>query len=77
MELNDLINKIHKLIEAREIKAISQAQMAKRIGVQHMTYVAYSRGKNKPLGMKALLNILNELDDEDIIKIIREWKECK
>jgi len=25
--------------------------------------------------MKALLNMLNELDDEDIVKIIRFWKE--
>jgi hypothetical protein len=24
--------------------------------------------------MKALLNMLNELDDEDIVKIVRLWK---
>ncbi|WP_104689737.1 transcriptional regulator [Helicobacter felis] len=77
MELNELINKIHKLIEAKEIKTISQAQMAKRIGVQHRTYVEYSRGKNKPLAMKALLNMLNELDDEEIVKVIREWNKAK
>lgn len=73
MELNDLINRIHKLIEAKEIKTISQAEMAKRIGVQHRTYVEYSRGKNQPLAMKALLNMLNELDDNEIVKVVREW----
>ncbi|MCT7634562.1 XRE family transcriptional regulator [Aliarcobacter butzleri] len=75
MELKDIINKIHKLIEAKEIKTISQPNMAKRIGVSSRTYTEYSRGTNKPLGMKALLNMLNELDDEDIVKIIRFWKE--
>ena len=75
MELKDIINKIHKLIEAKEIKTISQPNMAKRIGVSSRTYTEYSRGTNKPLGMKALLNMLNELNDEDIVKIIRFWKE--
>ncbi len=75
MELNDLINKIHKTIEAKEIANISQPNMAKRIGVSPRTYTEYSRGVNQPLAMKALLNMLNELDDEDIVKIIRFWKE--
>jgi len=74
MELNILINKIHKLIEAKEIQTISQPNMAKRIGVSSRTYTEYSRGTNQPLGMKALLNMLNELDDEDIIKVVRLWK---
>lgn len=74
MELNILINKIHKLIEAKEIKTISQPSMAKRIGVQPRTYTEYSRGTNQPLAMKALLNMLNELDDEDMVKIVRLWK---
>ena len=74
MELNILINKIHKLIEAKEIKTISQPNMAKKIGVQPRTYTEYSRGTNQPLAMKALLNMLNELDDEDIVKVVRLWK---
>ncbi len=74
MELNILINKIHKLIEAKEIKTISQPSMAKRIGVQPRTYTEYSRGTNQPLAMKALLNMLNELDDENIVKVVRLWK---
>jgi len=74
MELNDLINKIHKTIEAKEIANVTQPDMAKRIGVSPRTYTEYSRGVNQPLAMKALLNMLNELDDEDIIKIVRLWK---
>ena len=74
MELNILINKIHNLIEAKEIKTISQPNMAKKIGVSSRTYIEYSRWTNHPLGMKALLYMLNELDDEDIIKVVRLWK---
>ncbi|WP_152019728.1 helix-turn-helix domain-containing protein [Aliarcobacter butzleri] len=74
MELNILINKIHKLIEAKEIKTISQLNMAKKIGVSSRTYTEYSRGTNQPLAMKALLNMLNELDDDDIVKVVRLWK---
>ena len=74
MELNKLINKIHKLIEVKEIKTISQPNMAKRIGVQPRTYTEYSRGTNQPLAMKALLNLLNELDDDEIVRIVREWR---
>jgi len=74
MELNDLINKTHKTIEAKEIQDISQKDMATRIGVAPRTYTEYTRGTNKPLAMKALLNMLNDLDDEDIVKIVRLWK---
>jgi len=73
MELNNLINKIHKTIEAKEIIDISQKDMAMRIGVAPRTYTEYTRGTNKPLAMKALLNMLNNLDDEDIVKIVRLW----
>jgi putative transcriptional regulator len=75
MELNELINKIHKDIEAQEVKDISKKEMAKRIGVAQRTYTEYTRGKNKPLAMKALLNILNELDDKNIVHVVRLWKQ--
>lgn len=66
---------MHKLIEAKETKDISQSNMAKVIGVRPRTYTEYVRGTNKPLAMKALLTMLNKLDDEDIVKIVRLWDE--
>lgn len=77
MELNELINKIHKTIEAKQIKDISQKDMAKEIGVASRTYTEYTRGTNKPLAMKALLSLLAKLDDEDIVKIVRLWEKEK
>ena len=77
MELKNIINRTHSLIEAKEMKKISQSNMAKKIGVSSRTYTEYTRGTNEPLAMKALLNILNFLDDDEIVKVVRMWKQDK
>lgn len=69
-----MIRGAHHLIEAKEKKRITQEDMAQRIGVGHRTYLEYQRGTNAPLAMKALLNLLNMLDDEEIAKVVREWR---
>ncbi|MFT5835646.1 MAG: putative transcriptional regulator [Sulfurimonas sp.] len=76
MELKNIINKTHSLIEAKEMNGkISQRAMSEMIGVKPRTYTEYTRGTNEPLAMKALLNMLNKLDDEDIIRVVRSWEE--
>lgn len=77
MELKELIRGAHHLIEAKEKKRITQEDMASRIGVGHRTYLEYQRGTNAPLAMKALLNLLNMLDDGEIVKVVREWEQNK
>ncbi|HDC4324805.1 helix-turn-helix transcriptional regulator [Aeromonas hydrophila] len=77
MELKELISGAHHLIEAKEKKRITQVDMAQRIGVGHRTYLEYQRGTNAPLAMKALLNLLNLLDDGELVKVVREWREAK
>lgn len=77
MELKELIRGAHHLIEAKDKKRITQEDMAQRIGVGHRTYLEYQRGTNAPLAMKALLNLLNMLDDNEIVKVVREWEQSK
>jgi DNA-binding XRE family transcriptional regulator len=77
MELKELISGAHHLIEAREKKRITQTDMAQRIGVGYRTYLEYQRGTNAPLAMKALLNLLNMLDDNEIVKVVREWEHTR
>jgi len=77
VELKELIRGAHHLIEAKEKKRITQEDMASRIGVGHRTYLEYQRGTNAPLAMKALLNLLNMLDDGEIVKVVREWEQNK
>jgi transcriptional regulator with XRE-family HTH domain len=75
VELKELIRGAHYLIEAKDKKRITQEDMAQRIGVRHRTYLEYQRGTNAPLAMKALLNLLNLLDDHEIVKVVREWEQ--
>lgn len=64
----------HHHIEAKERRGITQIEMAKRIGVGHQTYVEYLRGKNAPLGMKALLNLLSLMDESSVLGLVRDWR---
>jgi transcriptional regulator with XRE-family HTH domain len=73
VELKELIRGAHHLIEAKEKRRITQEDMAQRIGVAHRTYLEYQRGTNAPLAMRALLNLLNMLDDDEMVKVVREW----
>ena len=75
MELKELIRGAHSLIEAREKKRITQEDMAGRVGVGYRTYMEYQRGTNAPLAMKAILNLLALLDDQEIVRVVREWGE--
>jgi len=77
MELKILLAKIHKYIEIKEDSDISRERMALRIGVKPRTYTEYRRGTNQPLAMKALLNLLVELTDDEIIKVVRSWDNNK
>jgi len=75
VELKELIRGAHALVEAREKKRITQEDMAGRVGVGYRTYLEYQRGTNAPLAMKALLNLLVLLDDQEIVRVVREWND--
>ena len=75
MELKEIIRQMHRLIEAKEKRKISQKEMADKLGIPHTTYLAYVQGRNEPTGMKALFEMLNNLDDDDIVEVVRMWKE--
>ena len=75
MELKEFIRGAHALIEAREKKRITQEEMAGRVGVGYRTYMEYQRGTNAPLAMKAVLNLLALLEDQEVVRVVREWKE--
>lgn len=77
MELKELIRGAHFLVEAKEKRRVTQAEMAGRIGVGYRTYMEYQRGTNAPLAMKALLNLLGMLDEQEIVRVVREWSEKK
>lgn len=75
-ELSDIVHKIHKQIEDKELRNISQKEMAQRIGIAHSTYTAWlGLGEvQKPIAIPALLDLLAMLKDEDIIQVISLWQ---
>ncbi|MCV3478099.1 XRE family transcriptional regulator [Campylobacter lari] len=75
MKLSQIIHKIHKLIEAKELKNITKKEMANRLGISERTYIEWLRETNEPIAMKAMLNMLSQLKDDDIIRVVREWKQ--
>jgi len=77
VELKEFIRGAHSLVEAKKKRRVTQDEMAGRIGVGHRTYMEYQRGTNAPLAMKALLNLLAMLDDQEIVRVVREWDQEK
>ncbi|EPE3793701.1 helix-turn-helix domain-containing protein [Campylobacter sp. 2352 PW] len=75
MKLSQIIHKIHKLIEAKELKNITKKEMANRLGISERTYIEWLRETNEPIAMKAMLDMLSQLKDDDIIQVVREWKQ--
>ncbi|MGL2423223.1 helix-turn-helix domain-containing protein [Helicobacter pylori] len=74
MKLSQILKKIHALIESKEIQNISQQEMANRIGVSLRTYTEWLRDVNQPLAMRAILDMFSQLNDDDIVKIVRAWQ---
>lgn len=74
MKLSQILKKTHTLIESKEIQNISQQEMANRLGVSLRTYTEWLRDVNQPLAMKAILDMLSQLNDDDIVRIIRTWE---
>lgn len=77
MKLSQILKKTHTLIESKEIQSISQQEMANRLCVSLRTYTEWLRDVNQPLAMRAILDMLSQLSDEDIVKVVRTWKETR
>lgn len=77
MILKEFLKEVHHRIEAKERTRISQSIMAERIGVSHRTYLEYHRGTNEPISMKAVLNLLSQLDEQDLITVMHVWNQDK
>lgn len=72
MELKHVIKQIHSIMEVKnQGDKINHEEMSKRIGISKRAYSEYYRGNNQPLAMKALLKMLNNLNNDEIIKVVR------
>lgn len=77
LAVNELIRELHHRIEAKERIRISQALMAKRLGISARTYLEYLRGTHSPLGMRVILDLLSMLNDDELKQVIQHWKSSR
>ncbi len=73
MNSSDLFNLLHNAVEAQNFgKKISQKEMALTLGLSMRTYQDWKLGNAKPQASVAVMQLLNMLDDEDIIRVVRK-----
>ncbi len=75
MEINDIFNLLHNAIEAQNFgKKISQKEMAKKLGVSMRTYQDWRLGNSKPQAVMAVFKLLSELDDDEVLRVVKRVK---
>lgn len=72
-KLHQMLFQLHSKIEHKECQHISRGKMAERLGVSSRAYTEYLRGTNEPLAMKALLRLLAQSNDADLLCAVRQW----
>ena len=73
MNSSDLFNLLHNAVEAQNFgKKISQKEMANNLGLSMRTYQDWKLGNAKPQASVAVMQLLNMLEDEDIIRVVRK-----
>lgn len=72
MKTKDIFNLLHNAVESKFLgKKISQREMAKRLDVSMRTYQDWKLGNSQPQSAIAIFKMLTELDDEDVLHVVR------
>ncbi|MGH1600687.1 helix-turn-helix transcriptional regulator [Campylobacter majalis] len=75
IETNDIFNLLHNAVESKNLgKKISQNDMAKHLGISMRTYQDWRLGNSKPQAAIAVCRLLCELDDDDVLFVIKKMK---
>lgn len=70
-----LVCSAHRLIEINGGGGrITAAELSKRLKVSPRTLTEYERGTNQPTSMRALMLLLAELTDDQIVSIVRQFQ---
>jgi transcriptional regulator with XRE-family HTH domain len=78
MDLADVFNMLHNAVESQNMgKKISQKEMAKNVGVSMRTYQDWKLGNSAPQAARVVMEMLGELDDEDIVRVVRKINKLK
>ena len=72
MKTKDIFNLLHNAVESKFLgKKISQREMANRLNISMRTYQDWKLGNSQPQSAIAIFKMLSELDDDDVLHVIR------
>lgn len=73
MQIDDLFNILHNSVESQHNgRKISLKDMANSLGISMRTYQDWKLGRAKPQAASAVMKMLGELDDDEIIRAVRK-----
>ncbi len=73
MKVSDIFNIVHNALEAKNHgRKISQKSMAEQLGISMRTYQDWRTGKAQPIAARALMQMLGELDDDEIVRVVHK-----
>ena len=75
MNMKSLFISIHGSIVSKEGKTITQKEMAERIHCSAGTYQKYMQGTLNPKAVNNIMCLLSMMEDDDIVKTVKKWKE--
>ncbi|MBE0492066.1 MAG: helix-turn-helix transcriptional regulator [Sulfurospirillum sp.] len=77
MKTNDIFNVLHNAVESKFFgKKISQREMAEKLGISMRTYQDWKLGNSQPQAATAIFKMLIELDDEDVLLVVKRIKKA-
>lgn len=72
MKTKDIFNLLHNAVESKYFgKKISQREMASRLDLSMRTYQDWKLGNSQPQSAIAIFKMLTELDDDDVLHVVR------
>lgn len=75
MSTKNLFVSIHGHISQKEHKrSITVKEMSKRLNCSTATYNKYLNGEVSPKSINNLMNLLSMMNEEDILKTLKDWK---
>lgn len=78
MQINDLFNILHNSIESQNNgKKISLQDMSDSLGISMRTYQDWKLGRAKPQAAVAVMKMLGELEDDEIVRAVRKINKLK
>jgi DNA-binding transcriptional regulator YiaG len=78
MQIDDLFNILHNALESKNNgRKISLKDMSASLGISMRTYQDWKLGRAKPQAALIVMKMLGELDDEEIIRVVRKINSLK